>query len=649
MIYKKNKTRFIKILFIALLLCMSVGKVKAAGKVYYVAKNGNDSNSGSESEPWLSIQHAVDHLEAGDTVFIKEGTYNERVTVSKTGSTNQYITVSVNPGDEGKVVVDGAGIDIGWWGGLLEVKDAAYVKVKGFKVVNSDFTGIFVNRGNNIIVQDNETVHTASSGIYVFDSSYVWVDSNNVRFSNESKYQECISVVNTNNFEVKNNEVHDGVGLAQGGEGIDVKTSGDGGISYSGKVYGNYVHDLPDDVGIYVGAYEDGEEVYDMEVYNNIVTTDVGIAVASEQGGLSRDIKIFNNITYNNEARGIKISSCCGTDQGPKQNIKIFNNTVYNTGNYNQGYASGGGILIEGEHPQDSNFVVANNIVSQGANYQILIYPGAEDNTIITNNLIDGFRDIDTRETYGDNHQEGDPLFKNPSNAEFSILAGSPAIDNASASYTTTLDFEGNTRPQGTGYDIGAYEYIGGESILVFPDVPESNQFYQYIMNLYEDEIISGYSNGLYGPKDPVKRDQMAKFIVRAFNLEVDTTGEKFPDVTNMQSELNQYVQTLKNLGIVSGYSDGNYYPGNPVTRGQVSKFVVETMRVKGIDIDLNMSHEFPDIIGSTFEGYIAYLTNQEVGGERIVRGYSDGTYKQDLDLNREQMAKIIDLSRKYS
>ena len=44
----------------------------------------------------------------------------------------------------------------------------------------------------------------------------------------------------------------------------------------------------------------------------------------------------------------------------------------------------------------------------------------------------------------------------------------------------------------------------------------------------------------------------MAKFVVKTFGFEVDTTGEKFPDVQDMEDELSTYVQTLKNLEIAS-------------------------------------------------------------------------------------------------
>lgn len=49
------------------------------GNIYYVDKNNpnaSDSNPGTENFPWLTIQKAADTMEAGDTVYIKEGIYN---------------------------------------------------------------------------------------------------------------------------------------------------------------------------------------------------------------------------------------------------------------------------------------------------------------------------------------------------------------------------------------------------------------------------------------------------------------------------------------------------------------------------------------------------------------------------------------------
>lgn len=45
------------------------------------------------------------------------------------------------------------------------------------------------------------------------------------------------------------------------------------------------------------------------------------------------------------------------------------------------------------------------------------------------------------------------------SNSDFHLQINSPAIDSASSIYSVSTDFDGNIRPVGNGYDIGAYEY----------------------------------------------------------------------------------------------------------------------------------------------------------------------------------------------
>jgi|SRR5579871_956613 len=51
-----------------------------------------------------------------------------------------------------------------------------------------------------------------------------------------------------------------------------------------------------------------------------------------------------------------------------------------------------------------------------------------------------------------------DPLFVAPASGDFHLLARSPAIDRGLPLSQSSRDFEGTIRPQGSAYDIGAYE-----------------------------------------------------------------------------------------------------------------------------------------------------------------------------------------------
>jgi hypothetical protein len=53
------------------------------------------------------------------------------------------------------------------------------------------------------------------------------------------------------------------------------------------------------------------------------------------------------------------------------------------------------------------------------------------------------------------------PVFVNPSSDNYQLTVGSPAIDAGTTNAYTT-DILGVTRPQGSAFDIGAYEFVVG-------------------------------------------------------------------------------------------------------------------------------------------------------------------------------------------
>jgi pectin methylesterase-like acyl-CoA thioesterase len=86
------------ILFI-LFVCLSdaLGQSRTS---LYVATTGNDSNSGTLTSPWRTIQHAADAARAGSTVNVRGGVYEELVSVNASGNASEgYITFRSYPGE----------------------------------------------------------------------------------------------------------------------------------------------------------------------------------------------------------------------------------------------------------------------------------------------------------------------------------------------------------------------------------------------------------------------------------------------------------------------------------------------------------------------------------------------------------------------
>ncbi len=403
----------------------------------YVAKNGNDNNPGTEQYPWLTITKAANTLVAGQTVYVKAGTYNEKITITKSGSPGNYITFAAYPGDN--VTIDGSGISIPYWEGLVRTFGASYVKISGFRVMNSRFMGIMATSDYGspaklpagVTIEKNYVTNTASSAIFVEDGRGIIIDGNEITKAQtmqglSRQTHETITLTKADGFEIKNNKLYN-----NHFESIDAKEG-----SSNGKIHHNDISQH-ESAGIYVDAWDKashGIEIFDNIIHDGSLSGARGIALAAETGGSLKNVKVYNNIVYNNAAIGIAIASY---STGPIDNATLSSNTVYNNGLVD---AWGGGIVIEDKSA--TNVIIVNNIAYQNHARGNLITDNGG-NSALFNNLV------------GIN-----PIFVNAINHDFHLQSSSPAIDNGSSFNAPNVDFDGNSRPQGAGYDIGAYEFV---------------------------------------------------------------------------------------------------------------------------------------------------------------------------------------------
>src|SRR4030042_1234212 len=313
-----------------LLLLIIIAPVELDAAIYYVASNGNNDNPGTDLLPWLTIQKAADTMVAGDMVYIKAGTYAEQVEIINNGTPYAYITYSAYPGHI--VTIDGSSVILPEWSGLINVQGRDYIRIAGLRIINagpdSSNAGILVDNSSHIIIENNYTYNTLSSGIGVWGSSYVTVSGNEVSLCCTGGMQECISMASTSYFEVKNNHVHHTVSGDNGKEGICLK---DG--SNNGTAHGNNVHDISTAVAFYVDAWD--KHTYNIEVYQNMVhdNLETGIALASEMGGLLENIDVYNNLSYRNGYTGLVLGDWGGpVPTHPMTNITVINNTLYDNG-----------------------------------------------------------------------------------------------------------------------------------------------------------------------------------------------------------------------------------------------------------------------------------------------------------------------------
>lgn len=188
-----------------------------------------------------------------------------------------------------------------------------------------------------------------------------------------------------------------------------------------------------------------------------------GICVAAEDSQLTEDIRVFNNIVYENDRVGIGIENWGEDAKHRIKNIHIYNNTLLcNNPHIRSDDPWGCGIHVDA--PDAENIFIYNNLIAFNNNRQIDVLSFSNSspdpkNLVIDTNLVFFDVQLDSLTRPGTNHINKDPLLSDLDARDGRLNAASPALGAASrARYAPERDFYGNLRP-GTGpFDIGAVE-----------------------------------------------------------------------------------------------------------------------------------------------------------------------------------------------
>jgi peptidoglycan/xylan/chitin deacetylase (PgdA/CDA1 family) len=107
-----------------------------------------------------------------------------------------------------------------------------------------------------------------------------------------------------------------------------------------------------------------------------------------------------------------------------------------------------------------------------------------------------------------------------------------------------------------------------------FGDVTSANPFYKEIRWLASKGISTGWPDGTYRPGDPVNRDAMAAFLYR-YNGKpvVPATAPTFPDVSQSNLFYNE-IRWLAATQITTGYPDNTFRPVEPINRDAMAAFL---------------------------------------------------------------------------
>ena len=153
--------------------------------------------------------------------------------------------------------------------------------------------------------------------------------------------------------------------------------------------------------------------------------------------------------------------------------------------------------------------------------------------------------------------------------------------------------------------------------IVDFLDVPGNQQFYNFVTTLVSNAITVGVGNGLYGVNDPTLRQQMAVFLLKGRHgicyVPPNCTGT-FSDVP-CPSTFANWIEALAAEGITGGCGTGVYCPQNPVRRDQMAVFLLKAEHGPSYTPP-PCSGDFPDVpCPSQFANWIEQLAAEGITG----------------------------------
>jgi parallel beta-helix repeat protein len=399
----------------------------AAAATYYVATNGSNGNPGTLSQPWATIQHAADNIGPGDIVQVRAGNY-EGAYFSTSGTESQPIVVQAYPGESPAITSDNPETPDGF-----NLEGASYMVIDGFTINSRSRAGIRAVTCEHVTVRNNSVDQSGVFGIFT---------------------GFCDDMLIENNVTSRSEEQH----------GIYVSNSGDRPIIRGNVIWGN------NQAGIHMNGdgTEGGDGIISDAVVEGNVIYDNGVGGGSgiNMDGV-QDSLIRNNLVYNTHASGLSLYRIDGG--GPSTGNRVLNNTIVVASN-------GRWALNVQDGATDNTFL--NNIVHNNHSYRGVFdispdsLPGlvSDYNVVMDRFTTDGGDTILTlaewrQQTGQDTHSftsTPSALFVNAPDGDYHLSPTSPAVDAGETLSDVPVDLSDVLRPQGAGYDIGAYEQGGG-------------------------------------------------------------------------------------------------------------------------------------------------------------------------------------------
>lgn len=182
---------------------------------------------------------------------------------------------------------------------------------------------------------------------------------------------------------------------------------------------------------------------------------------------------------------------------------------------------------------------------------------------------------------------------------------------------------------------------------MAFSDVTESDWYYDSVLYVYQNKLMSGLTETIFGPDEKLTRSQFATILYRLDGAPEITYENKFSDVPS-DTWFTDGVLWASRAGVVYGYNDGSFGTEDNITREQMAVMMFRYAQYKEYDISGRADISQYNDAGSVNEYAIEALQWAVSGG--IITGKVGGYIDPQGNATRAECAAIImRLMVKYS
>ncbi len=423
---------------------------------YYVnASSGNDSNVGtSRDAPLKTIQKAADKLAPGDKCIVLPGSYSERVLITRPGASGQPIVFQA----EGSSVIT-KGFTI----------TADYIQIIGFEITNTinhwkDGAGIHL-QGKYGEIKSNYIYDVTQVGIQVWAPTGEYSNTSNCIVSNNRIVKAGLAGMEIygQNHLIENNDISHTLQCTPNWTDCPMGAGADAdGFRFfgSGHIFRkNYVHDInygeSGNTNPHIDCFQTWSDEYGKTAGTNCIFEQNHCVLRTAQGpneqGHAFMLRDASYLTIRNNL--LQVIGGIETGGGNNSYLTIVNNTLIGDISIDKAWWPVG-INMEGA----TNSIIKNNIIYNFPSESI--FKGNSTGLDMDYNCAyktDGTTPSGTPQSH--DLWGVDPKFVNASSGDFNLRSDSPCIDVGVTLSQVANDFNGNSRPQGKGYDRGAFEF----------------------------------------------------------------------------------------------------------------------------------------------------------------------------------------------